>query len=73
MSSHFIPQRAQRLRATDDRFKNSAFGPEGDDAGSPEDAPQGNGWFDSSFELRRGLDVIEWVLPEVGPGPAPPQ
>ena len=73
MSSHFIAQSVQRLRATDDPFTNSAFVPEGDDAGSPEDPPLGNGWFDSSFELRRGLDVIEWVLPEVAPGQPPPQ
>ena len=72
MSTHSIPQRALHHRAAGQRLVNSDFGPEGVD-GSRDDVPPSNGWFDSSFELRRGLDVIEWVLPDIGPGKPPPQ
>jgi len=71
MASHSIPQRPLRYRATEQPFASGAFGPEADND-SPEDAPLGNGWFDSSFELRRGLEVIEWVLPDLGPGKPTP-
>lgn len=33
----------------------------GSDLPEDEDAPSGCGWFDSSWELRRGLKVIEHV------------
>jgi hypothetical protein len=72
MSSHSIPHRPLRYRATAGQtLTNSAFDPEGDDD-SREDMPPSNGWFDSSFELRQGLEVIEWVLPDVGPGKPTP-
>jgi hypothetical protein len=67
MSSHSIPQRAARLRADEQAFTNNAFGADGDTGDSADDMPLCNGWFDSSFELRRGLDVIEWLLPDPKP------
>ena len=67
MSSHSIVQRAPRRRCTEQPLRNSAFGPDGDD-GNDEGAPISNGWFDSSFELRQGLEVIEWMLPDWVPG-----
>ncbi len=63
MSSHSTPSRAAHLRAAEQAFTNSAFGADTEAAGST-GAQLSNGWFDSSFELRRGLDVIEWVLPD---------
>jgi hypothetical protein len=69
MSSQSISQRAQRCRAAEQAFSNSDFSADGDRA----DTPFGNGWFDSSFELRQGLEVIEWMLPSFGPGEQPAQ
>jgi len=34
--------------------------------------PLGCGWFDSSFELRQGLQVVELALPERWPLDPPP-
>ncbi len=63
MSNHSTSSRAAHLRAAEQAFTNSAFGSNTEAAGSTDAQPY-NGWFDSSFELRRGLDVIEWVLPD---------
>jgi hypothetical protein len=72
MPPHPCAQRAPRRRAASDPpFVNSAIGPDGEDGN--DELLHSNGWFDSSFELRQGLDVIEWVLPELGPGQKPPQ
>jgi hypothetical protein len=69
MSDLSIAQRAARLRAAEQAFTNSAFSADGD---GDDEVPPCNGWFDSSFELRRGLEVIEWVLPELAPEPDQP-
>jgi hypothetical protein len=44
----------------------------GDIDGDDDDAAT-NGWYDSSFDLRRGLEVIEWVLPDWVPGKPTPR
>jgi hypothetical protein len=62
MSSQSIPPRAAHLRAAGQAITNSAF--EADARVATGGDKLFNGWFDSSFELRRGLDVIEWVLPD---------
>lgn len=41
-----------------------------DDPGAP--IASGCGWFDSSFELRQGLQVVELALPERWPFDPPP-
>lgn len=33
-----------------------------------EKEPFSNGWYDSSFDLRRGLEVTEWVLADFPSG-----
>ena len=68
MPSHSIAQRAARQRAAEQPFTDNAFQRDAHAAGNTEVVRPTNGWFDSSFELRRGLEVIEWVLgPEVKP------